>query len=348
MKKIIPLIIVLLVLAGIAGVAWYVKENVPLEKPVEPIVSSPIKHPAREFQVNWATLEAYQNTITEADFRRLLTDVYTVGDTWQEVIKIYPDRAEIATSGETFVLQFLQPGEAPPAGEFPAYWDLDKPLNEMHIAIDPGHIGGDWANVEERNFGKSGDKKVREGDMTLATAKRLKPLLEKLGAKVTLVRKTPEPVTQLRTDHFMKLYKELNPRVPDGLLRASAEKRFYRRAEIVERAKLVNQSIQPDLVLCLHYNAASVGAVWTVDNAPILTDENHFHLLLNGAYTSGEVLDEGDRFQMIERMVQRTHKHEARIGAIIADVFVEHTGLEEYSYDPNSRRAKNVDGHPYL
>ena len=36
------------------------------------------------------------------------------------------------------------------------------------------------------------------------------------------------------------------------------------------------------------------------------------------------------------------------MGAIVASVFAERTGLPPYSYDPNSPRAKNVGGNPYL
>ena len=34
--------------------------------------------------------------------------------------------------------------------------------------------------------------------------------------------------------------------------------------------------------------------------------------------------------------------------AVVAEVFVEHTGLPAYQYHPLSTRAKNVDGNPYL
>ena len=38
--------------------------------------------------------------------------------------------------------------------------------------------------IEDRQFGRPEDKPVREGEMTLQTAKRLKPMLEEMGAKV--------------------------------------------------------------------------------------------------------------------------------------------------------------------
>jgi hypothetical protein len=77
-------------------------------------------------------------------------------------------------------------------------------------------------------------------------------------------------------------------------------------------------------------------------------EENHFHLLINGAYTEGEVRDEGDRFQMLERILQRIHTREAAMGEVVAQVFAEKTGLPPYAYDPNSPRAKQVGASPYV
>ena len=50
----------------------------------------------------------------------------------------------------------------------------------------------------------------------------------------------------------------------------------------------------------------------------------------------------------IERILQRIHEQEAALGKVAADVLAERTGLAPYSYDPESKRARNVDGHPYL
>ena len=64
-------------------------------------------------------------------------------------------------------------------------------LPDLHIALDPGHLGGTWAKMEERWF-KIGDAPpVQEGDMTLRVAQMLAPRLEPLGAKVSLVRDKP-------------------------------------------------------------------------------------------------------------------------------------------------------------
>ena len=57
---------------------------------------------------------------------------------------------------------------------------------------------------------------------------------------------------------------------------------------------------------------------------------------------------EEDRFQMMERILQRIHEREVELSLVMADTFVERTDLPPYSYDPGSSRAKNVADHPYL
>jgi hypothetical protein len=116
----------------------------------------------------------------------------------------------------------------------------------------------------------------------------------------------------------------------------------------VARAQIVNKTLKPDLVLCLHYNASSDSGAWADPGKPILVSENHFHMLMNGAYTSSEVADEGERFQMLMRILQGIHEREAVMAGVVAKVFAERTELPPYQYDPKSTRAKNVDGNPYL
>jgi N-acetylmuramoyl-L-alanine amidase len=352
MKKAFPILLSLTILSGV--LLWvFVLRTPPLEPEVvkettEPTVPiPPLVQPPRGFVADWNSLNAYQETISAAELQNLIETVYTVDDTWKQVIAIDEEKATIETAGDPFVLRLRQPGVPAPA-TVKRYWKSDVPLNQLHIAIDPGHIGGDFAAIEERQFGRPQDKPVREGELTMRTALRLKPLLEAMGARVSLVRESNVPVTTKRTADFLALYKEYNPKWPDALLLPYAKGRFYRRDEIVERARLVNEVMKPDLVLCLHYNASSGSGDWSSPDAPVFVEENHFHLLLNGAYTVGEVLDEEDRFQMLERILQRIHEREAALGEVAADVLAKRTGLPPYSYDPESKRARNVNGHPYL
>lgn len=317
------------------------------QKDEVPEPPKPIQHPPRGYVPDWSSLDRYQETMTAAEFRDKIVNVYAVGDTWKEVIEIGEAEAVIQTGGDPFILRFLPEG-APVPDDIPRYWKNEGPLSSMHIVIDPGHIGGDYAAMEERQFGFPEDKPVREGEMTLLTAQLIKPMLEEQGARVTLVRSSNTPVTTKKPEYFFDLYRQVNPGIPDERLKRWAERRFYRRGEITARAEIINNELKPDLVLCLHYNASSDSSHWGSPTKPVLVEENHFHLLLNGAFTANEVLDDGERFQMVERILQRIHQREASLATVLADVFVEQTGLPPFTYSPNSNRAKNVAGHPCL
>ena len=66
---------------------------------------------------------------------------------------------------------------------------FDRPLASLHLALDPGHVGGIWAEWEWRNFRISKeDYWIREGELVLEVAQRICTRLTNLGAKVTLLR----------------------------------------------------------------------------------------------------------------------------------------------------------------
>lgn len=304
---------------------------------------------------DWPALDVYQSTIIRSDFEQLLATVFTTGNAWQQFININDAEARIQTGNtpgeETFHLHFAPPGEEKSA---PRHWRTaselpptspEKPLADMKIALDPGHIGGEWAKMEERWFVIGDGTPVCEGDMTLSVAQLLKPMLENLGATVSLVRDKPEPVTRVRPDDLLTLAREAGgAEPPPEMIRKAAEQLFYRTAEIRARAEFVNQSLKPDLVICLHFDANA----WGDPNNPTLVDSTHLHLLLNGSYNDDEVPLADQRFALLQKLLQRTHQEEAMVGAAVADTFAEASGLPPYQYPPGSTNARPVDGNPYL
>ncbi len=249
-----------------------------------PVVPKPKPQPASVSflaeRPDWPTLNLYQNTITREEFGRLLSTVFTTGEACRNLIEITETEAIIKTGepapGDVFRLQFAAPNATKPT---PRLWKTaeelpittrEKPLANLRIAIDPGHIGGEWAKMEERWFVVGDGVPVCEGDMTLQVAQLLKPKLEGLGATVTLVRDKKEPVTLLRPSSLLTLAKNTALPATQESPQKMAERLFYRTAEIHARAKLVNETILPDLVLCLHFNAEA----WGDPNAPTLIDHS--------------------------------------------------------------------------
>lgn len=321
----------------------------PVEKPALPSILSVLGETP-----DWSKLDAFQHTIARSDFETLLRDIFTTDDTWQQFITIHEDFAEIVTTGNTeeppFILQFATPEQTLPT---PRHWQntaslpappIDKPLTNLHIAIDPGHIGGEWAKIEGRWFQIGDAKPVTEGDMTLLVAKILKPQLEELGAKVSLVRSTPEPITPFRPENLVELAANDDSLNDPASIKLFTEKLFYRTAEIRARAELVNQTIKPDLVLCLHFNADA----WGDPKNPTLVPNNHFHILLNGGYTSEEVRLVDQRFEMLKKLLQRTHDEELIISKTIAETFVKISDIPPFIYHSGGNNFRPIPSSQYL
>lgn len=318
---------------------------------------------------DWQRMEAFQETITCEEFSALLNTVYAPRDAWKGLIEIRPECAVIKTTlapETTFTLRFAADRaaekpllrnwrDAAQCGPAPA----EKPLEGIRIAIDPGHLGGAWARMEERYIQLDGTgTAVVEGDMTLYVAKLLKPKLEALGAIVTLVRDSATPTTSQLPETLREparsALKEQGidaPREtytgPDDPERArtvqsESELLFYRTSEIRSRAALVNDVIRPDLTVCLHFNAEA----WGDPKKPVFVEKNHLHLILNGCYSAAELRNDDIRFDMLEKLLLRCFPPESEASAAVAASMAEATGLPPYIYQ--TLNAISVAGNPYL
>jgi len=303
---------------------------------------------------NWKILSKFQETITYDEFERLLRQVYCPRGISEDFIRVDPKFACILTDRDAqswFVLRFASSeakrrrvsrqwrptASLPPAKE-------GRALSGVKIALDPGHIGGAWAKVEERWFKSGESAPVLEGEMTLLVAKMVAERLRALGARVSFVRDKTEPVTPYRPADFKETARAIlraggteNPpeefQGPDDPLKEQSvrwhsEILFYRTSEIRERARLVNSKLRPDLVLCLHFNAEA----WGDEKNPTLIDKNHLHFLINGSYLPGELESDDVRFEMLHRLLSRTFDEEVNAADAAAVAMATKTGLPPYEY----------------
>lgn len=295
---------------------------------------------------NWSLLDKFQRTITREEFTRLLTNIYAPNNAWQEFFEILPDHVSVQTSAghPNYRLEFATDGAS--TKPVPRYWRSRPSLRGLHIALDPGHLGGPWAKVEERWFQIGNNKPVTEGDMTLYTARLLKTELEQLGATVTLVRDSSKPATPLRPPKLRSAaaasLRDQGRSVNPASIKSESERLFYRTGEIRARAKKVNHRIKPDLVLALHFNAES----WGDPARPTLTDANHLHLLVSGCYTPSELAYEDQRYDLMVKLLNRSFPEELAVSRSVAAAMARATGLPPYIY--TSTTALNVGGSPYI
>ena len=317
----------------------------------------------------WEVLENYQRTITHDEFARLINDVYCTQGIPADLIKVDNDAAQIVTNREPrniFALQFASDSNS--KARAPRLWrpakslppaKANRPLAGLRIALDPGHLGGKWAKMEERWFQVGDTKPVTEGDLTLRVSRMLASRLRKLGAAVLFVRNSARPVTLKRPDDFKELARKilvkngvprprdevLDPKDPEkeGTIRFQSEILFYRYSEIRRRAVLVNTKLHPDLVLCLHFNAEG----WGDPTNPTLIDNNHLHLLVNGSYLQDELDLDDERFEMIRRLLSRAYDEELPIADAVANSMAQATGLPAYQY-PTTLTTTKVGSSGYV
>jgi N-acetylmuramoyl-L-alanine amidase len=142
------------------------------------------------------------------------------------------------------------------------------PLAGLRLVLDPGHVGGVWAETEGRHFKiEAADFPVREGELVLEVARRVREQLAALGAEVTLLREANVPVNPKGPMDYLELASQ-QVQAPQerswrawwehaAAVRARALHLAVVRGDLMERARLVNQEIQPDAVVSLHINAAA-------------------------------------------------------------------------------------------
>ncbi len=90
----------------------------------------------------------------------------------------------------------------------------------------------------------------------------------------------------------------------------------------------MNAQLRPDITLCLHFNAEA----WDDPKSPRLTDRNHLHLLVNGSYSQPELNYDDVRFEMLQRLLSRTHEEELPLAESSAAAMARRTQLPPYEY----------------
>ncbi len=315
----------------------------------------------------WSRLDGWQGQVRGSEFRRLLETVSTDGAGFWSALELREDRALIRTStaeegAERYALRFAAEAGAGPAarGEGPAarYWrragemgrSPGRPLEGVHIALDAGHLGGRWAQMEARWYRVGSSPAVMEGELTLQTARRLRGLLEAGGARVSLVRETAEPLTAqeptaLRGAALASLVAGQGTGVVfrEEQIRREAERLFYRTSEIRARGQRVNEVLRPDLVVCLHFNAED----WGGDaGQPVFSGRNHLHVLAHGCLSGAEFSLDDQRFDTLLRLVQGVPDEEIRLCDAVARHLARATGLPAYSY--LGKNARRVSDNPYV
>ncbi len=335
--RLVTLLSAALLLVGLNGVEAEVARVSPLAPPPD-----------------WSWLEEYQRKLNRNEVLLALEEYYAPGGSAAGYVEVGPSSLRVRTTGESWKeLFFLPEGEAGGAVEGGRFWrkaaelgvaPAGKPLLGVRIALDPGHLGGEWAQMEARYFRMGTSRPVTEGDLTLRVAKRLKPQLEKLGAEVVLLRTSDRPSTPDRPDTLRTAAAaDLTGSISEERVRSHSELFFYRISEIRARARLVNEQIRPDLVVCLHFNAEE----WGEPEMPQLVVHNHLHALMNGCYSSRELAFEDIRSEMLDQLFSKTADEALPLNETVVEALAEESGLPPFTYFSNNARRVGSGAYVY-
>ena len=159
-----------------------------------------------------------------------LNDYITISD---ESLRVYPSSAHKQADRPEFILH-LGKKQNQDRQLFEPDLSNPKPLQGLRVAIDPGHLGGDMAVVEERcvdlDLGVGADgKPVRlqfnEGTLAVVTAKLVQQLLQAQGATVMLTKDKPgQSVYALSFDAWCR---QTGDRKPSRMANAGRAKKGY-------------------------------------------------------------------------------------------------------------------------
>lgn len=324
----------------------------------------------------WFPLQDLQRTITRHEFEKKLDRLYDPFNGMQAYVTITDEKADFWISPKrkeapVFTLAFAPDPEhravAPKTFRSPEEIRAltkppGKPLYDLRIAIDPGHIGGEWAQVENRSTRYRKSAPVNEGDLNIITAHILKKQLTDLGATVFLVRENCDPVTPYRPSDFkdeaLQVVLDKNPKLAAKLagktpaqqreyigakrLRDVADFLFYRGSEIPERGNKIRREFKPDITITLYLNAtASSGR-------NRLTPINRNIFFVHGSYTKEELADPNQRRQMMVKMLENSSSVEAEVAGAIADAFKVKTGFPPVKYGDSSTTRLMGSGGGYV
>jgi hypothetical protein len=298
---------------------------------------------------DWSSLDRYQQTISRTEFETLLTRVYCPSGALTNYLTFSTNSVTVfSTSEKTNALFTLHFASATSS-------NVQHSASFKRIALDPGHIGGEWARMEERFFERGKDRPVQEAVLNLTVARLLKTRLEAAGSQMFLTKNTLDPVTEKRPEHFraqaereiaaLTRFDAFPPLEREAAradaIRKRAELLFYRSSEIAARASLLNEKIKPDLTICLHFNAVE----W--DECKNLVDDNRLVVFVHGNYLASELKDDEQKLRLFSKLLERSHPAELMVAEAIATALAGATKLPPVEYGSSSGSIR-VGDSPYV
>jgi len=195
-------------------------------------------------------------------------------------------------------------------------------LKGVKIAIDPGHFGGVFAELEQRyvKIPKENTRNneaicIYEGDLTYLTAIELKRLLEAEGAEILITRSNMGQGV-IEEDFFTWLNNHGDLK-KSCLSLSELFRNYYNKEDLKKRAEKIND-FSPDITIVIHYNVHL-----TKESEIFFTQSNYSLAFIPGAFCSEELKNARDRYEFLRLIVTDNLEESLRISECIIAQFVD-------------------------
>lgn len=235
----------------------------------------------------------------------------------------------------------------------------DKPLKGLRVALDPGHIGGAYSKIENRQI-EFADQEgvVKEGDLTFLTAKGIKKLLEDKGAEVFLTRtkigKAVFPIpfqTWVQDPEKIKkgiLDLEKNPEAwqetiknlasKDKEISQKAQSQIYRgiynNLDMKARVEAINK-FEPHLTFSIHYDANHLTPI----DSPNPSQKNYNSGYIPGQFMFGELAKVSERQDFLRLATSNAYEDSKNLCTHLVKALNENTGIGPLTIWEHSKKA---------
>lgn len=310
----------------------------------------------------WRLLDRNQGRVDRREFERLIREVYSRDGAFFDYLEMTEDQVVVFRDREKTEPLWTLRFDPSARGRVGRWWPSAawtavvrgatrvEPLRGLTIALDPGHIGGDWARMEERWFQVGARRPVMEAELNLITCRLLEPMLRAAGAEVVWTKHGYEPVTPFRpVDFEWEAILGLGDRHgtsarPERLAwwaRRRAEALFYRTAEIQARADLL-EKVRPDLTLCIHFNAAA-----EPPGRERFVEENRLVVFVLGSFMREELVFDDMKFALLRKLLEGSHPVEVAVADQVGEAMAAVWGLPPETY-AGSEATHRVSPNPYV
>lgn len=250
------------------------------------------------FGIDFKDFDSYQCTVTMEEVEQKIKTYLEKDPAVRHSFQLTPQELSIQDPTTKHIDYVLKLRSSPAALKS---HKIFKSLKGLRVAIDPGHFGGKYAELEERLIVVPAEKtknhqtiRFYEGDLTYLTAIELQRLLEQEGA-IVLVTRSGIGKGAIQEEFFEWLKKHQDLQNPSQPL-SKIFRTYYNREDMRERAKKIN-AFSPDLTVVIHYNSHS--SQQEEKDCAILTNGNFNLAFVPGSFSAPELKNPEDRYEFL-------------------------------------------------